>query len=121
MKKLIKLTESELIGIIKRVISEQSLVKSIEGRNYKINPDGTLNIQKSDKNFAKVRLTTKLGDINVVNISQCSGGYEIKGKSGNSKCVGSDKISEIINIVDSGKPGEIETGTFTPNIKVKFV
>ena len=145
MKKVIRLTESELSKLIQRIVSEttQSIsgisspktslggpgdtvkIKDQKGsdRSTKINQDGTISITSDSGQTKKVRLSTAIGDINVVKIEPTSGGYNITGKSGRTEKVDNSKIHQIINFVDSkSTTGEVDSGSFVkPDIQMKKV
>jgi hypothetical protein len=122
MKKVIRLTESDLIRVIKRVIEETSAPSNnLLGRKFAINPDGTVSISNNQNKLQKIRLYTKLGDMNIKNISPNSNGYTITGGK-MSKDVGSDVIKKVINFVDTGSPSVIESGSMLePDLRLKKV
>lgn len=125
MKKIIKLTESDLTRIVEKVINETKILKegsSIFGRNFVINSDGTVSISDRNGNLQKIRMTTKLGDINVIKIEPSNGGYNITGKSGITEFADNDKIKQVISFVDSNSPSEIESDSWKkPNLILKKV
>lgn len=122
MKKVIKLTESDLRRIVLRVIEESTTsANNLLGRNFTINPDGTISIANSQNKLQKIRLYTKLGNMNIKNITPSSNGYTITGGK-MSKDVDSDIIRKVINFVDTGSPSVIESGSFIePDLKLKKV
>jgi hypothetical protein len=71
----------------------------------------------------KVRMSLSVGgDINVANIQSVNGGYNITGKKGITQFVDNDKISKVIQFVDTNSPSEIESGSWsTPNLKLRKV
>jgi hypothetical protein len=122
MKKVIKLTESDLRRIVQRVIEESSnSANTLLGRNFTINPDGTISIANNQNKLQKIRLYTKLGDMNIKNITPTGNGYTITGGK-MSKDVDSDIIKKVINFVDTGSPSVIDSGSFIePDLKLKKV
>jgi hypothetical protein len=122
MNKVIRLTESDLRRIVLRVIEESTTsTNNLLGRNYTINPDGTISIANNQNKLQKIRLYTKLGDMNIKNITPTSDGYRITGGK-MSKNVGSDVIKKVISFVDTGSPNIIESGSFIePDLKLKKV
>ncbi len=122
MKKVIKLTESDLRRIVQRVIEESSnSANTLLGRNFTINPDGTISIANNQNKLQKIRLYTKLGDMNIKNITPIGNGYTITGGK-MSKDVDSDIIKKVINFVDTGSPSVIDSGSFIePDLKLKKI
>jgi hypothetical protein len=122
MNKVIRLTESDLRRIVLRVIEESTTsTNNLLGRNYTINTDGTISIANNQNKLQKIRLYTKLGDMNIKNITPTSDGYRITGGK-MSKNVGSDVIKKVISFVDTGSPNIIESGSFIePDLKLKKV
>jgi hypothetical protein len=122
MKKVIKLTESDLRRIVQRVIEESSnSTNTLLGRNFTINPDGTISIANNQNKLQKIRLYTKLGDMNIKNITPTGNGYTITGGK-MSKDVDSNIIKKVINFVDTGSPSVIDSGSFIePDLKLKKV
>jgi hypothetical protein len=122
MKKVIILTESDLRRIVLRVIEETTTsTNNLLGRNFTINPDGTISIANNQNKLQKIRLYTKLGDMNIKKIAPNSNGYTITGGK-MSKDVGSDTITKVLNFVDTGSPSVIESGSFIePDLKLKKV
>jgi hypothetical protein len=122
MKKVIRLTESDLRRIVLRVIEESTTsANNLLGRNYTINPDGTISIANNQNKLQKIRLYTKLGDMNIIKITPTSNGYKITGGK-MSKDVDSDTVKKVINFVDTGSPSVIESGSWVePDLKLKKV
>ena len=122
MKKVVKLTESDLRRIVQRVIEESTTsTNNLLGRNFTINSDGTISIANNQNKLQKIRLYTKLGDMNIKSITPTSNGYTITGGK-MSKDVDSDIIKKVINFVDTGSPSVIESGSFIePDLKLKKV
>jgi len=122
MKKVVRLTESDLRRIVQRVIEESSnSTNTLLGRNFTINPDGTISIANNQNKLQKIRLYTKLGDMNIKNITPTGNGYTITGGK-MSKDVDSDIIKKVINFVDTGSPSVIDSGSFIePDLKLKKI
>ena len=120
MRKIIKISESDLKRIVNRVITE-SISNTLDGREYQITPTGTIRIKNKNNDFVNVRLTTKLGDINLKSINKIGDGYNIVTKNGTSKEVETDYIKKLISFADKGTPNRIETGIMTPDIILKRV
>lgn len=95
---------------------------NVGGRNATINPDGTVSITDKGGRPQKIRMSTKLGDVNVVNIQPASGGYNITGKSGMTEFVDNNKIGQVIQFVDNNTPAEIDSGSMMkPNLLLRKV
>ena len=96
---------------------------NVGGRSAPMNPDGTVSITDKGGRPQKIRMSLSVGgDINVVNIQPASGGYNITGKSGMTQLVDNNKISQVIQFVDTNSPSEIDSGSWsTPNLKLKKV
>jgi hypothetical protein len=122
MKKVIRLTESDLVRIVKKVIEEStSSYNNLLGRNFKINTDGTISIANNNNQLQKIRLFTKLGDMNIKKITPNSNGYTITGGK-MSKDVGYDIIKKVLKFVDTGSPNVIESGSIVePDLRLKKV
>ena len=122
MKKVIRLTESDLVRIVKKVIEEStSSYNNLLGRNFTINTDGTISIANNNNQLQKIRLFTKLGDMNIKKITPNSDGYTITGGK-MSKDVGHDIIKKVIKFVDTGSPNVIESGSIVePDLRLKKV
>jgi hypothetical protein len=116
-KRFYGLMESTM-GDVRPILTE---VVNIEGRNTNINDDGTITIVDKNGNKQKIRMSlTTFGDINVVNIQPANGGYNITGKSGMTQFVDNNKISQVIQFVDTNSPSEIKSGSWsTPNLKLR--
>ncbi len=102
MKRTIRLTESELINIVKKVINEQQKkVVAIDGIDVQINNDekGTILI-----NGKKIKLSHTLGDIKVRDIKKLDkNNYQVTGYSGNSQKIDYSDIKKIIDFAYSTK------------------
>jgi len=122
MKKVIRLTESDLVRIVKKVIEEStSSYNNLLGRNFKINTDGTISIANNNNQLQKIRLFTKLGNMNIKKITPNSNGYTITGGK-MSKDVGYDIIKKVLKFVDTGSPNVIESGSIVePDLRLKKV
>lgn len=122
MKKVIRLTESDLVRIVKKVIEEStSSYNNLSGRNFRINTDGTISIANNNNQLQKIRLFTKLGDMNIKKITPNSNGYTITGGK-MSKDVGHDIIKKVLKFVDTGSPNVIESGSIVePDLRLKKV
>ena len=122
MKKVIRLTESDLVRIVKKVIEEStSSYNNLLGRNFTINTDGTISIANNNNQLQKIRLFTKLGDMNIKKITPNSNGYTITGGK-MSKDVGYDIIKKVLKFVDTGSPNVIESGSIVePDLRLKKV
>ena len=122
MKKLI--TEEERQNIIKAhnlgLLTENL---NISGRQSSINPDGTVTISDRNGRPQKIRMSlTTWGDINIANIQPVNGGYEITGKKGVTQFVENDKITKVIQFVDTNSPNKIESGSWsTPDLLLQKV
>lgn len=121
MKKIIRLTESELINIVKRVINEGS-TGTIGGRNFTINSDGTISIKNNSGSSKKIRFSALGQNINLKDISKSGSEYIITSKNGTEKEVSSEQVKSIVNFVDSTKvETSISTGMLTPSLKLQKV
>ena len=122
MKKVIKLTESDLRRIVQRVIEESTTSSNnLLGRNFTINSDGTISIADNQNKLQKIRLYSKLGDMNIKKITPTNNGYTITGGK-MSKDVDLNVIKKVINFVDTGSPSVIESDSFIePDLKLKKV
>lgn len=111
-----KNTIREMYGLVTESVN-------VGGRSATINPDGTVSIPDKSGKTHKVRMSLSIGgDINVANIQPASGGYNITGKSGMTQFVDNNKISQVIQFVDTNSPSEIDSGSWsTPNLKLKKV
>lgn len=119
MKKIVRLTEGELVRIVRKIILETKTGK-LSGREYSINTDGTVSIKNSKNEYVKVRFSALDTDINVIDISKDEDEYTIKTKNGTKKNITNSQVTEIITFVDGTKKIKtIETGMFTPNIKLE--
>jgi hypothetical protein len=112
MKKIIKLTESELVGLVKKIIIEQDIKVQKAGNNISIN----------GVNY-KLQIY-KLGGWKNVSVDALSprtdGGYDIEASLGfisKKDIVPADTISVIKNNL---KKSEIELGGKTPKKLVKL-
>ena len=96
---------------------------TVGGRASTINPDGTVTITDKSGKPHKVRMSLSVGgDINVANIQPANGGYNITGKSGMTQFVDNNKITQVIQFVDTYSPSEIDSGSWsTPNLKLRKV
>ena len=121
MKKIIKLTESDLIRIVKKVISEGT-TGTLKGRSYTINSDGTVSIKNSSGSSKKIRFSALGQDINLKDISKSGDNYLITSKNGTKKEVTPSQITDIISFVDGTKTEtSISTGMLTPRLKLKKI
>jgi hypothetical protein len=100
-------------------LNEQSTEKTLLGRKYIINRDGTVSIYDKQNEPQKIRITTSLGDINVADIEKVGDEYKITGKNGVSQLVGKQVIIPLMSFVDRDKPSVIKTGEFTPDLVLK--
>ena len=66
MKRIIKLTESDLTKIVKRIITENVV---INGATFIVNSDGTVSVTV-DKKTSKIRFSAFYMDINVKTITK---------------------------------------------------
>ena len=126
MNKVIRLTEADLRKIVLRVIEESTTsTNNLLGRNYTINPDGTISIANNQNKLQKIRFYTEIlgRDVymNIIKITPISNGYAITGRK-MSKDVGYDKVKQVINFVDTGEPNIIDSGSMVePDLKLKKV
>lgn len=121
MKKIIRLTESDLVKIVKRVLTEGTTGK-IEGRDFIVNSDYTVSISDSKGVKKKIKFSALSSKINIKDITKSGPNYIITSKNGTKKTVESDKIKKIINFVDSTKTEtEISTGMLTPDLVLNKV
>jgi len=98
MKKIIKLTESDLIRIVKRVLSESVI---INGATFSVNGDGTVSITTNSKS-AKIRFSKFYLDINVASIIKTNnGGCMVTSKNGTEKTLSKEDVKSVINFVES--------------------
>jgi len=102
MKK-ITLTETELVNLIKKVISESATV-NLNGRTLQIPGDGTILVQDVKGKMIKVKMSSNLGDINVAKIDKTNDGYSVTGRSGMSKNIDNETVNKIISFVDNVEP-----------------
>ena len=111
-----KNTIREMYGLVTEAVN-------VGGRSATVNPDGTVSITDKGGRPQKIRMSLTVGgDINVVSIQPASGGYNITGKSGMTQLVDNNKISQVIQFVDTNSPSEIDSGSWsTPNLKLKKV
>jgi hypothetical protein len=107
------------MGDVRPILTEEV---TVGGRALTINPDGTVTITDKSGRPTKVRMSTKLGDVNVVNIQPANGGYNITGKSGMTEFVNNNKIGQVIQFVDNNAPTEIDSGSMMkPNLLLRKV
>ena len=120
MKKVIRLTENELIDLVKRVVYEQSQKPSIEGRTYTVNNDHTISINDKNGTPQKIKMSGSKAfldfDINVTSISPKQNGYDIITKKGNKYTLDKNIASQIISFVDKSSPSKIDAGQATINL-----
>lgn len=115
----IRLTESELINLVKSIILEVESSSTLEGRKYTINPDYTLSIADRKGAMSKIKMSgSKMFmdfDINVQNINSNpqTGSYSIVTKKGNKYDLDKNTVNKIINFVDTNTPAEIDLGKAT--------
>ncbi len=96
----------------------------LSGRNYTINPDGTISIEDNTKKFVKIRLSVPIlnANINIKELKPSDNGFILTSKNGTNQDISMDIVSTVINFVDNGKPGEIKSkNPFKPNIKLTKV
>lgn len=119
MKRLIKLNESDLIRIVKKVLIESKTGK-LEGREYSINDDYTVSIANSKGDKQKIEFSGLGRKINVKDIKKQDDGYLITTLKDKTAELTATQAKNVIKFVDSNKTeDEIVTGTFTPNIVLK--
>jgi hypothetical protein len=119
MKRLIKLNESDLIRIVKKVLTESKSGK-LEGREYSINDDYTVSIANSKGDKQKIEFSGLGRKINVKDIKKQDTGYLITTLKDKTAELTTTQAKNVIKFVDSNKTeDEIVTGTFTPNIVLK--
>lgn len=95
---------------------------TVKGRKVTVNSDGTVSIPNKKNIIQKIRMYTKLAEINVAKITPAGNGYNITGKSGRTEFVDDEKINKFIEFVDTNKPNVINSGSMTkPNIYLKKV
>jgi hypothetical protein len=106
MKKIIRLTESDLSRIVRRVINESVVINNA---TFSVNGDGTVSITV-DKKTAKIRFSKFYMDINVASLSKTSdGGCKVKSKNGTEKTLSKENVNSVINFV-KGSSTEGSTG-----------
>lgn len=114
--KIIRLTESDLVNIVKRVLTEGTTGK-IEGRDFTVNSDYTVSISDSKGVKKKIKFSALGSKINIKDITKSGSDYKITSKNGTQKTIESGKIKKIITFVDSSKTEtEISTGMLTPDL-----
>lgn len=96
----------------------------LSGRNYTINPDGTISIEDNTKKLVKIRLSVPIlnANINIKELKPSDNGFILTSKNGTSQDISMDIVTTVINFIDHGKPGEIKSkNPFKPNIKLTKV
>jgi hypothetical protein len=94
--KIIRLTESDLARIVRRVISESVVINNAK---FSVNSDGTVSVTV-DKKTAKIRFSKFYVDINVASISKTSdGGCKVKAKNGVEKTLSKENVNSVISFV----------------------
>jgi hypothetical protein len=94
MKKIIRLTESDLSRIVRRVINESVVINNA---TFSVNGDGTVSVTV-DKKTAKIRFSKLYININVASISKTSdGGCKVKAKNGVEKTLSKANVTSVIN------------------------
>ena len=115
-KRIVRLTETNLINLIKRIISE-STTGDIESRKYKINSDGTVSVTNMKSTYIKVRFKAMGSNINIADISKSGSDYKITTKNGTTKTIEKQQVKELISFVDSGSTTkDISTGMLSPSL-----
>lgn len=121
MKKIIRLTESDLVRIVKRVISEGTSGK-LEGRDFIINSDYTVSVADSKGVKKKVQFSALGSKINIKDIKKVGSEYIITSKNGTEKPIDVAKVKKIVTFVDSSQAQtEISTGMLSPDIVIKKI
>jgi hypothetical protein len=119
--KIIRLTESDLANIVKRVLIEGTSGK-IEGRDFIVNSDYTVSISNNKGVKKKIKFSALGSKINIKDITKSGSDYIITSKNETKKTVESEKIKKIINFVDStNTETEISTGMLTPDLVLNKV
>jgi len=119
MKRIIRLTESDLKRIVKTVLKESKSGK-LEGRDFTINDDYTVSIANTKGDKQKIEFSGLGKKINVKDIKKQDTGYTITTLKDKTADLTTTQAKDVIKFVDSNKTeSEIETGTFTPNIVLK--
>lgn len=112
----IKITENQLKNLTKEIISED-IFNKLEGRNFKINSDGTISIQDYKGGMPKIRISTKsFGNVNIEKIERDGDEYKLTTKKGLEKKISRNIVSKIIKFVDTNEPNVIDTGFMSPNL-----
>lgn len=96
----------------------------LSGRNYTINPDGTISIEDNTKKFVKIRLSVPIlnANINIKELKPSDNGFILTSKNGTEQDISMEIVTTVLNFVDNGKPGEIKSkNPFKPNIKLTKV
>lgn len=94
--KIIRLTESDITRIVRRVISESVVINNA---TFSVNSDGTVSVTV-DKKTAKIRFSKFYVNINVASISKTSdGGCKVKAKNGVEKTLSKENVNSVISFV----------------------
>lgn len=121
MKKVIKLKESDLLRIVKKIILEQNLPSiNYGGRTISLSRNGDMIISDKTKKQKTVEFSYSMGKFNLKQINELSGGdIEVCGKI--CKSIPKETVNEIIKFVDDPTKTEmvIKGGFIQPDIRVK--
>jgi hypothetical protein len=118
MKKIVRLTESELVNLIKKVIAEDI---QVAGRKISLHPSGALLVPDKTGKPKKVRLSAVGSDFNIVKLEPTGKGYNVCGKSGRCQSISPEQANTIISFVDNGSPTKIDSGSWsTPNVSMRL-
>jgi len=122
------ITDNHIKKIVKRILESTfsdstSSNKTIEGREFKINGNGTVSIKNSNGEFKRVRFSALGIEANIVKLITLSNGagYRVITLKGVEQDVTKKQAKVIINFVDTGKPNEIDSGDWaTPNLHMRY-
>lgn len=106
MKKIVRLTETDLVKLIKKVLKEDEL--AIQNVKIYNNPDYTITVVTRNGNRVKIKLSGSMAgagfEINVAGLkSETDGGIILTGKSGRTTKVDSDAVKDLINFAESNQ------------------